>query len=224
MSEDPDRDLVLRCQTVGSEGFEAAFKELYRGYKDRVYSLAYRITGNQNDALDAAQEAFVLVYQRIHTFAFESKFSSWLYRLVVNASIDHLRRQKSRRSHTEIPLDHESPDSLGLEDESLPGPREAAERHELGDQVHTAIQRLSPKLRAITVLRYQNHLSYEELAETLQISLGTVKSRLARAHVALATILGPVLDSPTPGADSSSRSSIPSSPSSAPRSDTDRIP
>lgn len=194
MPNDSDRDLVLRCQRAGSEEFEEAFGVLYRKYKDRVFSLAYRVTGNSNDALDAAQEAFVLLYQNISSFQFDSKFSSWLYRLVTNASIDHLRRSRSRRRPPTLRLEAgPTAEAHALADTSVPDPRKALENEEWASQIHASIQKLSPKLRVITVLRYQQNLSYEELAETLEISLGTVKSRLARAHVALAELLRPLV-------------------------------
>ncbi|MEZ5987728.1 MAG: sigma-70 family RNA polymerase sigma factor [Planctomycetota bacterium] len=188
MSTDPDRDLVRRCQVLGSQEFEAAFGELYQRYRDKVYSLAYRIVGNPTDALDAAQEAFVLLYQKLETFQFDSKFSSWLYRLVVNASIDQIRRSKSRRARREVPLDPQ--DHLNLPDVSGPDPSASAEQKDEADSIQRAIDRLSDKLRIVTVLRYQQNLSYEQLAEVLGISIGTVKSRLSRAHAALAGYLG----------------------------------
>lgn len=190
MSLDPDRELVMRCQVLGSEDFEDAFDALYKLYKDRVFSIALRVTGNSTDALDAAQEAFVLVYQNLPSFKFESKFSSWLYRLVVNASIDLLRRQSARARNTEK-FDNAA---MALPDESRPGPQVALESKELGDRVRASILSLSPKLRVVTVLRYLQDLSYEDVAETLEISLGTVKSRLSRAHDALTEHLRPSLD------------------------------
>ncbi len=193
MSPDQERDLLERCQVVGSQDFEEAFGAIYRKYKDRVYSLAYRITGSHTDALDAAQEAFVLLYQYISSFQYDSKFSSWLYSLVVKASIDHLRRTKCRRRKAELPLDA-SGDALALRDDSVDDPSDAAGRSEMADRIQACIQRLSPKLRVVTVLRYQQNQSYEEIAETLGISLGTVKSRLSRAHLALGEILRPILE------------------------------
>jgi len=204
MSIDPDRELVECCQTLGSQEFEVAFEQLYDRYKDRVYGLSYRITGNSTDALDAAQEAFILLYQKIGSFKFGSKFSSWLYRLVVNASIDHLRRIKTRRSEPSSSLSPPttSPstsrsglagpnfDSSGSPQDPLPSdpagsPRRHAEVQDQADAIQIGIDQLSDKLKVITVLRYQQNLSYDEIGEVLEISPGTVKSRLSRAHAAL---------------------------------------
>lgn len=212
MSIDPDRELVECCQTLGSQEFEVAFEQLYDRYKDRVYGLSYRITGNSTDALDAAQEAFILLYQKIGSFKFDSKFSSWLYRLVVNASIDHLRRSRTRRSEPGSSLSSSttSPsgsrsgfsnsgssvssqmnslggrqDPLQLPSDPAGSPRLHAETQDQADAIQIGIDQLSDKLKVITVLRYQQNLSYDEIGEVLEISPGTVKSRLSRAHAAL---------------------------------------
>jgi RNA polymerase sigma-70 factor (ECF subfamily) len=192
MLVDPDRTLIEACQDPNGDGFESAFEALYTRYKDRVFNVAYRITGNVADAMDVAQEAFGLVFRKISGFRFESKFSSWLYRLVVNISIDQKRRngQTVARFQT-APKGHDlSADAEDIEDGRMAPPEEALAAMELGAAVQAAIGCLSPKLRAIVVLRYLQDLSYEELAETLEISMGTVKSRLARAHLALETIFG----------------------------------
>ena len=97
MRTDPDRDLVLACQETRPSGFEGAFRELYDLYKDRVYNVCYRITGNPADALDASQETFGILFRKIGAFRFESRFSSWVYRIAVNASIDLKRRASVKR-------------------------------------------------------------------------------------------------------------------------------
>lgn len=199
MKPDPDRDLILRCQETPAEGLEGAFRELYEQYKDRVYNVCYRITGNSADALDAAQETFGILFRKIGGFRFESKFSSWVYRIAVNASIDLKRRVSSRWvASLDAIKDGESRDYEGarveLAEDEQEGPLRQAGKNELELEVQHAILRLSPKMRAITVLRYLEDLSYEQIADTLQISIGTVKSRLARAHQALDRELTPLLD------------------------------
>jgi RNA polymerase sigma-70 factor (ECF subfamily) len=199
MKTDPDKELILRCQESTSDGLEGAFRELYELYKDRVYNVCYRITGNSADALDAAQETFGILFRKVSGFRFESKFSSWVYRIAVNASIDLKRRAVSRRtSSLDISGEGESreADSIqqNLSEADDQGPLRQAGKRELEIEIQHAILRLSPKLRAITVLRYIEDLSYDQVAETLKISIGTVKSRLARAHAALDRELTPVLD------------------------------
>ena len=197
MIEDPDKDLVLACQADKPQGLQGTFRTLYDEYKDRVYNTCYRITGNPADALDASQETFGILFRKIDSFRFESRFSSWVYRIAVNASIDLKRRSSQRRAASlDATFDTDGTDGLRteLEDERIELPAAVASRHELEAEVQRAITRLSPKMRVITVLRYLEALSYDQIAQTLQISIGTVKSRLARAHQALDRELTPVLD------------------------------
>ncbi len=192
--EDPDRDLVKACQDPGSDAFEPAFSALYKKYKDRVFNIAWRVTGDPVEAMDVCQETFTLLLRKISSFHFESKFSSWLYRIVVNSSIDSKRRRGSRRKReVEFPRISEEDRPFTLEDPGSSLPEEGTLQKERDALVHEAIQKLSPKLRAVVVLRYLQGLSYEEVATILQVSLGTVKSRLARAHLALSRHLAPIL-------------------------------
>lgn len=196
MKTDPDHDLVLECQENPDAGLEGPFRTLYERFKDRVYNVCYRITGNATDALDASQETFGTLHRKIADFRFQSRFSSWVYRIAVNASIDLKRRNQHRRlASLDGGTDEDGNSRFDVRDDSIEMPMHSASRHELEAEIQRAIDALSPKLRAITVLRYVENLSYDEIAEALQISLGTVKSRLARAHAALDRHLAPVLDS-----------------------------
>lgn len=197
MKHDPDRELVCACQADLPAGLDGPFRQLYEQFKDRVYNVCYRITGNATDALDASQETFGIMFRKIGEFRFESKFSSWVYRIAVNASIDMKRRAGSRwLASLDAATDAARAQGgrVEIRDEKIEQPMNAASRHELQHEIQHAIDQLSPKMRAITVLRYVENLSYEEIAETLQISIGTVKSRLSRAHEALDRELTPVLD------------------------------
>jgi RNA polymerase sigma-70 factor (ECF subfamily) len=189
MSRDPEAELVLACQRSTAASLDGDYRRLYDRYKDRVYNVCFRITGNPSDALDASQETFGILFRRLREFRFESRFSSWVYRIAVNASIDIRRRVRSRRLASLDAL--REGESIGHVPEM---PSASASRRELEQAVQQAIGRLSDKLGAIVVLRYTENLSYDEIAETLRISLGTVKSRLARAHQALDRELTPVLD------------------------------
>ena len=198
MNTDPDARTVEACQRTELQGLEGPFRELYELYKDRVYNVCYRITGNAADALDASQETFGIVFRKLREFRFESKFSSWVYRIAVNASID-LKRRSQTRALASLDAIQERRQKAGgprydPKDEVTEMPMAAASRHELEHEIQRAIGRLSEKLQTITVLRYVESLSYEEIAQTLQISIGTVKSRLSRAHQVLDRELTPVLD------------------------------
>jgi RNA polymerase sigma-70 factor (ECF subfamily) len=184
---DPDLDLVRACRNVNDEDFEAAFEDLYLRYRDRVYSIAYRMTGRASDAMDVVQDSFAMVFRKLSTFRFDSLFSTWLFRLVVNCSIDYRRRERTRSKPFAPAVV-----SLCVNDEPsdpTSNPVADAESSEFDRHIHSTLQRLSPKLRAVLVLRYLEGQSYEELAATLELSLGTVKSRLARAHVAMEQVL-----------------------------------
>lgn len=197
MSSDPDAELVLSCQRSIANSLEGDYRKLYERFKDRVYNVCFRITGNPSDALDASQETFGILFRRLREFRFESRFSSWVYRIAVNASIDMRRRARSRRFFSLDAIhDGSAEDQAKFDpiDRAVEMPSASASRHELEHAIQQAILRLSEKLRAIIVLRYVENLSYEEVSETLGISLGTVKSRLARAHEALDRELTPVLD------------------------------
>jgi RNA polymerase sigma-70 factor (ECF subfamily) len=196
MNRDPDAELVLLCQQTSASSLEGDYRRLYDRYKDRVYNVCFRITGNPSDALDASQETFGIMFRRIREFRFESRFSSWVYRIAVNASIDVRRRARSRRTASLEALQQDPSERTRFEpaDRVIEMPSVTASRRELEQAIQLAISRLSPKLRTIVVLRYIENLSYEEVSETLKISLGTVKSRLARAHEALDRDLTPVLD------------------------------
>lgn len=181
---DPDADLVAACRQPESDGFERAFEELFAKYRERSYAIAFRITGTSVDALDVVQDSFALVFRKLQGFRGNSLFSTWLFRIVVNCSIDH-----RRRSHPAGWLGGKIDASTAEPVDETPDPPERAATQELGGQVQEAILHLSPKLRVILALRYLEDMSYDELAATLGLSLGTVKSRLARAHLALENVV-----------------------------------
>lgn len=163
-------------------------------FRDRVYSVAYRITGNPADALDASQETFFILNRKIKDFRFQSKFSSWVYRIAVNASIDLCRRSAMKNTAsldllTDDPQRNPERSGYTPVDQSVARPMANAENAELAAEIQMTIQKLSPKLRTIVTLRYFENLTYEEVAQVLNCSLGTVKSRLARAHAALEPFL-----------------------------------
>ncbi|MCC7397486.1 MAG: sigma-70 family RNA polymerase sigma factor [Planctomycetes bacterium] len=182
---DPDADLVAACRHPGSDTFERAFEELFRRYRDRAYAISYRILGNSIDALDVVQESFALVFRKLDSFRGGSLFSTWLFRIVVNSSIDLRRRVKVQAPFGLVREDQGEGEPV----DPSPDPRDKAAANELGDQVQQALSQLSDKLRIILALRYLEGMSYEELAATLGLSLGTVKSRLARAHLALESVV-----------------------------------
>ncbi len=166
-------------------GDESAFSELVRIYENKAYHLALRMVSNPEDAYDVAQDAFLAAWRGLPSFRGESGFSTWLYRLVSNAAIDHLRRTKHQRGN--VSLDDEE---LNLDaPDDAPTPQEAAEENDLKQAVAAGLRELSDDHRTVLVMREVQELSYEEIAESLQLDLGTVKSRISRARTHLRKIL-----------------------------------
>lgn len=170
---------------AAAKGDIDAFETLLGLYQNKVYGLALRMCGSEEDAWDVAQEAFLAAWRALPGFRGESGFSTWLYRLTANAAIDCLRREKKRRGELSIE-GGELPLSLP---DAGPSPQEAAEGGELRAAVNAALARLTDQHRTVLILRELQELSYEEIAGALGLDLGTVKSRISRARKALRKIL-----------------------------------
>jgi len=164
-----------------------AFESLVHLYEKRVYALALRLCGNPDDAQEAAQEAFLSAWQGLPFFRGESSFATWLYRLTNNACIDLLRRESRHRGAAGPSLDNEDL-NLDLPDPGE-GPQEEAERRELRETIEAGLQALSPDHRTVLVLREIHQLSYDEISETLDLDVGTVKSRISRGRRQLRNFL-----------------------------------
>ena len=166
-------------------GDTEAFERLVRTYENKIYHLALRMCGSSEEASDIAQEAFLAAWRGLPSFRGEANFATWLYRLTSNAAIDYLRRQKKERGDMSL-----ADEDLGLDAvDTGPGPQDAAERTEVRTAVAAGLQQLSEGHRQVLVLREIQGLSYEEIADVLEVDLGTVKSRISRARTALRKIL-----------------------------------
>ncbi len=181
-----ERALIQRCKN----GDIGAFDELYGRYEKRVFNCAYHISGNYHDASDITQEAFIRVYNSIQTFRGDANFLTWIYRIVTNVFLDERKKSKAHRQTSLdefIELDENSV-TRQIEDEN-PLPSEVVESKERAEVVRAAINSLPEYQRAIVTLYHVEDLSYDEIADILQLPIGTVKSRLNRARLALADIL-----------------------------------
>ena len=173
-------DLVKRCQNRDMQAME----EIVRQYENQVYNIAYGMLGSPEDAQDITQDVFVSVWEKIGQFRFRSKFSTWLYRIAKNMSLNEKSRRTSRKtdvveiddSQAWVPVDHQTP-----EDEIL-----ASEQQQI---LHKALGQLKESYRTILVLREMEELSYEDLSAVLGCSIGRVKSRLYEARMQLRGIL-----------------------------------
>jgi RNA polymerase sigma-70 factor (ECF subfamily) len=168
-------------------GDQDAFAELVRLYEKRVFALTMRMCKNADDAAEAAQEAFLAVWQGLKFFRGESSFSTWLYRLASNACVDLLRREGRHRAAAGPSLNDED---LNIDvADHLPTPQDAAEQKELRQQIEDGLAALSPEHRQVLILREMHQLSYDEIADTLELDIGTVKSRINRGRKQLRKIL-----------------------------------
>ncbi len=167
------------------EGDQLAFEELVRRYQTQVFNLAYRILGDRTDALDVSQEVFILLFRKLGTFRSESRFSTWLYRVATNACRDYTRKKRYHLS-----LSSRADEDMPEWEEMLPGDEENPDdlliSAELQGRVRAAIRELPLKFREVVFLHDIEGYNYNEIAEILGISLGTVKSRLNRARHRLA--------------------------------------
>lgn len=179
-------------------GDDSAFDQIVHRYQDMVFSLSCRLLGGQDEAVDLSQEVFLQIYRKIATFRRDASLRTWIYRIVINRAKNRQRWWKRRMGEMT---------ALSLEEaETRPGsgvgsrltcddvaPDEALERKEQGQILHRTIERLPFDQRTILLLKEIEGLSYEEISTTLDLPLGTVKSRLARARKSLRDNLDPEL-------------------------------
>ncbi len=189
-----DRTLALQA----ARGREKAFRELLNRYERPVFSLIYRMVRDRSVAEDLAQEAFIRAFNAIGSYNPGYKFSSWMFKIAHNLTIDHLRKRRLdtisiHGSANAVTPDEQARTSLVLES-SEERPDAYVENLELGSQIETAIGRLRPEYRAVTLLRHVEGYSYQEIADILEIPLGTVKTYIHRARLELKAALGPLLD------------------------------
>jgi RNA polymerase sigma-70 factor (ECF subfamily) len=175
-----------------SRGDPRAFRDLVELYKKKVYYLALDMAGNPIDAEDISQEVFLKVYRSFSTFRQGARLGSWLYRVTYNAAIDHLRR----RGAAPEAVSDELIEAVGGSEGSLPrrsaeDPIEALEASQLQERIALALAKVSPQEKAVFLLRHYDQLMLKDIAATLGLSIGSVKSYLFRAVRKLQKELGP---------------------------------
>ena len=193
MSEQTDAELLA----AHCAGDPDAFSEIVRRHRDRLWAVALRTTGNPEEASDALQDALISAYRRADSFRGDSAVTTWLHRIVVNASLDRLRR-KSVRAWVPLPEDGEG--QAMVDDSRLADPRAAAETSETVAEVRAALDTLPPDQRAAIVLVDLEGWSVEEAAKALDCPIGTVKSRCFRGRAKLAERLAHLRNPDEPGA------------------------
>jgi RNA polymerase sigma-70 factor (ECF subfamily) len=185
--EPDDVELVKRCQA----GDSSAFNDLVTRYRNKAFTMIYGMVQNEQDAWDLAQEGFLKAWKSIHRFKGNSSFYTWLYRIMTNVTIDSLRR---KGIHGEAEFDDRiataqvEPGSRTTPS-SVPLPHKKLEQREIRQRIDQAISRLSPEHRAVIVMKEIEDLQYNEIADILSCSLGTVMSRLFYARKKLQSLL-----------------------------------
>ncbi|MGE5404664.1 MAG: RNA polymerase sigma factor [Candidatus Saccharibacteria bacterium] len=184
--ETDDRQLVLQCR----QGREDAYRELLSRYEGYIYSLCYRLCGHREDALELAQESMLRIVTGLDSYQVNRPFKPWLRQVVVNVCLNFLRK----RAPDMLSLEEPFQDNLSLADMLASGddPQKSVEWTETQDSLKQAMGRLPPQLRLVLTLRHQEEMSYQEIAETTGMPVGTVKTHLFRARSLLRTALSDV--------------------------------
>ncbi len=185
MAEDnPDIDLLRKAKN----GDRDAFGELFRKYEKRVFRVARRMCGSDDEAWDITQDAFIRAMEAMDRFDPQYRFFTWMYRITANLAINYSRKRKRRGEvHFE--------EAYSAEGQQVTRAQlsDRAATEQLAEAVSRAVEKLSPALRAVFVLRVDQQLSYSEIAESLDIAIGTVMSRLNRARSRVREELGSML-------------------------------
>jgi RNA polymerase sigma-70 factor (ECF subfamily) len=179
-----DADLVVEALA----GLESGYRELLVRYERPVFTLVLRMVRDRSDAEDLAQESFVKAFEKLATFDLERKFSSWLFKIAHNTTIDHLRRRGLDTVSLDAPVgDDDAPREVADVDAEVPSAR--IERASLNRALSNAIGRLRPEYRQVMLLRFQAGLEYAEISSETGLPLGTVKTYLHRARKELSALL-----------------------------------
>ena len=184
-----EMELIREAQ----QGSRAAFDSLVRQYEQQVLRLALHLTGNEHDAEDIYQEAFLKAYRYLGNFRFECSFYTWIYRIVTNLCLDQMRRRKTRREGNGVIVDH-SGDEIDLlasvsDDRSFSNPARELERKALGERIQEALKKLTPRERMVFELKHYQGLRLRVIGEMLSTTEETAKNTLFRATKKLRTQL-----------------------------------
>ncbi len=167
-------------------GDTSAFQEIVLAYQDTIYGLCFRMLGDHHNAQDAAQDTFLKAYQNLKSFKPDASLYTWIYRIAVNTCIDYKRRSVSESLFRHLPNNE---NSVEQEPSDSPSPEMLSESGQMAAALQQALGKLSKKLRAVIVMKEVEGLSYEDIAGVMDISIGTVKSRISRAREELKVLL-----------------------------------
>ncbi|MEM7379230.1 MAG: RNA polymerase sigma factor RpoE [Pseudomonadota bacterium] len=188
-----DNELVLRVQ----RGDKAAFDLLVMKYQNKVASLVGRYLREPADVADVCQEAFIKAYRGLGNFRGDSAFYTWLYRIAVNAAVNHIATRNRRPQGTSLDVEDSGLAQTVEKLHELASPDHQASTDELAETIRNAVEGLPPDLRTAITLREYDGLSYEEIATVMECPIGTVRSRIFRAREAIEAQIEPVLHANT---------------------------
>jgi RNA polymerase sigma-70 factor (ECF subfamily) len=195
--EPDDKQLVEGAR----RGDAAAFRQLVTRHQRRAYAVALGMVHDPDDAKDVCQEAFLKVHKNIATFEGDAQFFTWLYRIVVNLCIDHLRKKRGHQVEFDETQAHDDPDEGGIAPHRTGfDPARALSDKELRKQILAALDKLSPAHRTVLVMREVEGLSYQDMADTMKCSIGTIMSRLFHARKKMQQMLIEYRKAATPAA------------------------
>jgi RNA polymerase sigma-70 factor (ECF subfamily) len=177
MVDEQEETLLRRLR----DGDEAGFEQLVKQQTGQVVGLAWRLVGNQQDAEEIAQEAFLRLYRALPDFRGESRLSTWLYRTTTHLAIDHLRRERLKRKWFFFRKDNEEPDPVELAHDPRDNPARQVQSQQAMQSLQKSLQKLSPRQQVIFRLRHFEGLALAEIAGHLGLETGTVKAHLHRA-------------------------------------------
>lgn len=179
-----ERELIKKAKS----GDEGSFESLILGCQNKAFNIAIRYLKNEEDALDALQESFIKIFRHLHTFKEDSRFDTWVYRIVVNTCNDMLRKNSNQKITDSLFKSEDEKETM-IEIPDLTGaPEEVLEKKEKSAHVLSCLEKLNTDQKEIIVLRDVHGFSYEEISEILNCSLGTVKSRINRSRLRLREI------------------------------------
>ena len=185
-----DNELILRLQ----RGDEWAFQLMVRRFRKKIFSIAYGITLDAEESQDIMQEVFLQVYRTIGDFRGDASLATWLHRITVNRSLNWKRRWARRFKWLHVSIDSTDGPSPAEPESDLPSPETRLANVQTRQQIDNALKMLPDQARTVFVLREQEGLSYEEIADAIGIKLGTVRSRLFHARKRLREILQPLVE------------------------------
>ena len=176
--DNTEKELINKAKRGDEDSFEA----LILSCKEKAYNIAYRYMQNEEDALDVMQESFIKIFRHLSKFNEQSRFDTWVYRIVVNTCNDMLRKNK-KISYIDTVYKNEGQEDIAIEiPDKAPGPEEIVEKKEESEYILECLNKLGDEHREVLVLRDMNGFSYDEIAEMLDCSMGTVKSKISRAR------------------------------------------